>query len=73
MRGLVTSAVAATAGGSFGQSSFYQIGSVAGSNWVGGGVSAIVLQTEGLVADASGRGDQGEWSATPRLIRVKDW
>ena len=73
MRGLVTSAVAATAAGSFGQSSFYLMGAAASNEWVGGGVSAIVLQTEGLAADASGRGDLGEWSATPRLIRVKDW
>jgi hypothetical protein len=69
VRGLVTSAVAATAAASFGVSSFYQIGAVAGSNWVGGGVSAIVLQTEGLAADAGGRGDPGELSATPRLVK----
>jgi uncharacterized protein (TIGR03437 family) len=57
VRSLVTWAVAATATASFGQSGFYQIGSAAGSDWVGDGgvaISAILLQAEGLAADASG-------------------
>jgi DNA-binding beta-propeller fold protein YncE len=57
VRTLVTWAVAATATASFGQSGFYQIGTAAGSDWVGDGgvaISAILLQAEGLAADASG-------------------